>query len=69
MTHNHEELDDNDNPSGEDTQRVASATRLNLLVTRYATSNWQAMLDFDHLGMDGLDDFDGNRLVENCPSG
>lgn len=39
MTHHHEELDDNDNPSGEDTQRVASATRLNLLVTRYATSN------------------------------
>ncbi|ROH89692.1 hypothetical protein ED208_11255 [Stagnimonas aquatica] len=67
MTHHQPELDDNDKNAGEDTEHTAFAKRLSLLVTRYAISNWQAMLDFDHLGMDGLDDFGGNVLAEMGP--
>ena len=66
MTH-HEEIDDSDQSAGEDTEHAVSAKRLSLLVTRYAISNWQAMLDFDHLGMDGLNDFGGNVLAEMGP--
>lgn len=67
MTHSHEDNDDNDQTAGVDMQHAAYAQRLSLLVTRYAISNWQAMLDFDHLGMDGLNDFGGNVLTEMGP--
>lgn len=49
-------------PVDADADQAALRRRLEELVTRFATQNMQAMLDFDHFANDGLSGSKGNLL-------